>query len=219
MGRHVLRGRERARRRRFGHGRTGRASVRIRTLLCLGLLAAPAATGTFAYWTDDVQVTGTTLTAATLDINVKGGDPQATATLSMGAMVPGSSSAEVLPVNNVGTAPAKYSVTGGLTGTHAVDYNAAGNDGLLLTIRSGGTVSGSGSTATCGGGALLVNAVPLTSTTTTVIMNKGQTALLAAISGTESLCIQIKLADTAPTSLQGKTATATFTVTGTSDVS
>ncbi|HWJ10128.1 MAG TPA: SipW-dependent-type signal peptide-containing protein, partial [Nocardioides sp.] len=136
MGRHV------AQRRRRG-------SVRVRALMCLGLLAAPATAGTFAFWTDDVQITGGTLTAATLDINVKGGDPQATTTLAMSAMVPGSSSAEVLPVNNVGTAPAKYSMTGGLTGTNATDFSTAATDGLLLTIRSGGTVSGSGSAATC----------------------------------------------------------------------
>ncbi|GAA3831686.1 hypothetical protein [Nocardioides panacisoli] len=194
-------------------------SVRIRALLCLGLLATPAVAGTFAFWTDDVQITGTTLTAATLDINVKGGDPQATSTLAMGAMVPGSSSAEVLPVNNVGTAPAKYSMTGGLTGTDAAAFSTAATDGLLLTIRSGGTVSGSGSTATCSGGTALVSATPLTATTSTVILTKTQTAQLAATSGSESLCFQIKLADTAPSSLQGKTATATFTVTGTSDLS
>lgn len=195
------------------------ASVRVRALLALGLVAAPAMTSTFAYWTDDVQITGTTLTAGTLDLNVDGGDPQATTTLAMAAMVPGSSSAEVLSVNNVGTAPAKYSMTGGLTGTDAADYNTAGSNGLLLTIRSGGTVSGSGSSATCTGGTLLVNGVALTSTTSTTILTTTQTALLAAATGTEDLCFQITLAATAPSSLQGKTATATFTVTGTSDLS
>ena len=194
-------------------------SVRVRALLCLGLLATPAVAGTFAFWTDDVVIQGTTLTSGTLDINVKGGDPQNTATLSMAAMVPGSSSAEVLPVNNVGSAPAKYSMTGGLTGTNASDYSAAGANGLLLTIRSGGTVSGSGSAATCTGGTALVTDTPLTSTTTTTILSKRPTSALAATSGSESLCFQIKLSDTAPSTLQGATATATFTVTGTSDVS
>lgn len=208
MGRHAAT----PERRWFGRGRT-------RALLCLGVLAALFVGTTSAYWTDDVQVTGTTLTSATLDINVKGGDPQATSTLSMGAMVPGSSSAEVLPVNNVGTAPAKYSMTGGLTGTNASDFSTAATDGLLLTIRSGGTVSGSGSAATCTGGTALVSAAPLTATTSTTILTRSQTAQLAASNGSESLCFQIKLADTAPGSLQGKTATATFTVTGTTDLS
>lgn len=201
------------------HAAVRPGSVRLRALLCLGLLAAPAVTGTFAFWTDDVQVTGTTLTAATLDINVKGGDPQATSTLAMTAMVPGSSSAEVLPVNNVGTAPAKYSMTGGLTGTDAASFSAAGTDGLLLTIRSGGTVSGSGSAAICTGGTALISSVPLTATTSTVLLTKTQTTQLAASTGSESLCFQIKLSDTALSSLQNKTATATFTVTGTSDLS
>ena len=35
----------------------------------------------------------------------------------------------------------------------------------------------------------------------------------------ESLCFQVKLSDTAPSSLQGKSASATFTATGTSDIS
>ena len=60
---------------------------------------------------------------------------------------------------------------------------------------------------------------PLTSTTTTTILSKRPTSALAATSGSESLCFQIKLSDTAPSTLQGATATATFTVTGTSDVS
>lgn len=194
-------------------------SVRLRALLCLGLLAAPMVTGTFAYWTDNVEITGTTLTAGTLDINVNGGDPRATSTLSMSAMVPGSSSAEVISVNNVGTAAARYSLSGGLTGSNAADYDLAGANGLLLTIRSGGSVSGSGAAVTCTGGSLLVNGVALTSTVSTTILSTNQTALLAATNGSQDLCFQITLAVTAPGTLQGKTATASFTVTGTSDLS
>jgi predicted ribosomally synthesized peptide with SipW-like signal peptide len=172
---------------------------------------------TFAFWTDDVVIQGTTLTSGTLDLNVNGGDPYSTSTLSMTVMVPGNSSAEVLNVNNVGTAPAKYTLTGGLIGTDAATYSAAGVNGLLLSITSG-TRSGSGSSATCGG-TVLYGPTPLTSTTTTPLLGRRPTSALVAVTGTEALCFQIKLSDTADTGLQGKTATATFTATGTSDVS
>ena len=57
-------------------------------------------------------------------------------------MVPGNTSAEVLTVKNNGTAPLKYTLTGGLTGTDAAAYNTAA--ALKLTILAGGTKSGSG---------------------------------------------------------------------------
>lgn len=190
-------------------------SVRVRALLSLGVALGIGSVGTFASWTDDVTVTGTTFTAGTLDLQVNNADSYATTTLSMTAMVPGTTSSEVLTVKNNGTVPAKYTLTGGLTGTHAADYSTAAANGLLLTIRLGGTKSGT----TCTGGTALVSDQPLTSTTTTTILARRPTSALTASGGTESLCFQVKLSDTAPSSLQGKAATATFTATGTSDIS
>lgn len=202
-----------------GHRRTTRrrfvSSVRVRALLSLGVALGIGSVGTFASWTDDVTVTGTTFTAGTLDLQVNNVDSYATTTLSMTAMVPGSTSAEVLTVKNNGTVPAKYTLTGGLTGTNAADFNTAAANGLLLTIRLGGSKSG----ATCTGGTALVTDQALTSTTTTTILARRPTTALTASGGTESLCFQVKLSDTAPSSLQGKSATATFTATGTSDIS
>ena len=110
------------------------APGRLRAFLGLGVALGLGTIGTFAYWTDDVQITGATFTAGTLDLVVNDGDPYATTTLSMGTMVPGSSVAEVLVFKNNDTAPLKYTMTGGLTGTHAADYNTAAANGLLLTI-------------------------------------------------------------------------------------
>ncbi len=195
--------------------RRGLSSVRVRALLSLGVAFGIGSVSTFASWTDDVTVTGTTFTAGTLDLQVNNADSYATTTLSMTAMVPGTTSSEVLAVKNNGTVPAKYTLTGGLTGTNAADYNTAAANGLTLTIRLGGVKSG----ATCTGGTALVSDQPLTSTTTTTILTRRPAAALTAGGGTESLCFQVKLADTAPSSLQGKAATATFTATGTSDIS
>jgi predicted ribosomally synthesized peptide with SipW-like signal peptide len=193
------------------------SSVRVRAFLSLGVALGIGAVGTFAYWTDDVVISGSSFTAGTLDIQVNNAEAYPTTTLSMSAMVPGNTSSEVLTIKNVGTASAKYTLTGGLSGTNAADFNTAGANGLLLTIRQGGTKSGS----TCINGVALITDQPLTSTVSTTILARRPTTALSPppTSNTESLCFQVKLADAAPSSLQGKTATATFTATGTSDVS
>lgn len=190
-------------------------SVRVRALLSLGVALGIGSVSTLASWTDDVTVSGTTFTTGTLDLQVNNVDSYATTTLSMSAMVPGATSAEVLTVKNNGTVPAKYTLTGGLSGTHAAEFTAAAANGLLLTVRLGGVKSG----ATCTGGSILVTDQPLTSTTTSAILTKRPSTALTASGGSEVLCFQVKLSDTAPSSLQGKAATATFTATGTSDVS
>lgn len=190
-------------------------SMRVRALLSLGVALGIGSVGTFASWTDNATVTGTTFTAGTLDLQVNNADSYATTTLSMTAMVPGSTSSEVLAVKNNGTVPAKYTLTGGLTGTNAADYSAAAANGLLLTIRLGGTKSG----ATCTGGTALITDQPLTSTTSVTLLAQRPTSPLAASGGIESLCLQVKLSNTAPSTLQGKAATATFTASGTSDLS
>jgi predicted ribosomally synthesized peptide with SipW-like signal peptide len=191
-------------------------SSRLRALLGLGVLLGVGATGTFAFWTDDVTITGTSFTAGTIGLQVNNVNSYATTTLSMSAMVPGNTSAEVLTVKNNGTAALKYTMAGGLTGTDAAAYNTAA--ALKLTIVSGGTKLGTGNTSTCTGGTVIVNAVALTSTTTTTIFGNRPTIPVAA-AGTESLCFQVGLDAAAPSSLQAKTASATFAFTGTSDVS
>lgn len=193
-----------------------RRSQRLRALLGLGVLLGVGATGTFAYWTDDVTITGTTFTAGSIDLQVNNGDSYATTTLAMAAMVPGNTSAELLTVKNNGTAPLKYTLTGGLTGTHAADYHTAG--ALKLTILSGATRSGSGNAATCTGGSNVYGPTALTNVTSAAIIGTRR-GPLAGSGGNEVLCFQVTFDAAASTTLQGKTATATFTFTGTSDVS
>lgn len=190
-------------------------SARVRALLSLGVVLTIGATGTFAFWTDDVTISGTSFTSGTLDLQVSSSDAPPTTTLSMTAMVPGATSAEVLTVKNNGTAPLKYTMTGGLSGTDAAAYNSAA--ALKLTILAGGTRSGAGNAATCSGGTNIYGPLVLTSTASTSIIGTRRGPVTAA--GTEALCFQITFDAAAPSSLQGKTATATFTVTGTSDVS
>lgn len=196
--------------------RAALASRRVRALLGLGVAGTLGATTTFAFWTDDVVISGTSVTAAVLDLQVNNGDSYATTTLAMSAMVPGNTSAEVLTLRNNGTAPLKWTLAGGLGGTDAASYATA--SALKLTITAGGTRSGSGNSATCTAGTgTLVNAVALTAVTGTSLISTRQGPVAA--SGTATVCVQITFDAAAPTSLQGKGATVVLTATGTSDVS
>jgi predicted ribosomally synthesized peptide with SipW-like signal peptide len=193
--------------------RLPRRSVLVRAGLALGVLGLVSVSGTFAFWTDSVAIGGTSVTAGTIDLKVNNGDSHTTTTLTMAAMVPGNTSAEVVTVKNGGTAPLRYNATGGLTGTDAAAYGTAGS--LKLTLVKDGTRSGTGTSATCTGGTTLTNAAVLTSTTSTeVLALRGP----LAAAGTESLCVQVTMAADAPSSLQGKTASLALTMTGTSDV-
>ncbi|HEX2893135.1 MAG TPA: TasA family protein [Marmoricola sp.] len=186
-------------------------------VLSMGVVVAAVATGTYAFWTDDVTITGSTFTSGTLDLQVNNADSYTTTTLSMSStpMVPGDTSAEVLTIRNNGNVPLKYTLTGGLGGADAAAYDAAAV--LELTVVSGGALSGSGNAATCTGGTAIYGPTPLTNMTSTPLIGTRRGPIAAA--GTEALCFQVTFDAAAPSSLQGKTATATFTATGTSDVS
>ncbi|MEJ7634285.1 TasA family protein [Aeromicrobium sp.] len=193
---------------------SGVTSVRVRALLSLGVALGIGSIGTFAFWTDDSIISGTSFTSGTLDLKVNNVDDVATTTLSMSNMTPGSSSAELLTIKNNGSTTFKYSVAGGLAGTDASTFATAA--ALKLAVVAGGTRSGTGNTSTCTGGTVIVSAAVLTNTTTTVIVPK-RGPLAAA--GTEALCFQVTFDAAASNALQGKTATVTFTATGTSDLS
>ena len=84
-------------------------SPRLRALLGLGLVSVLGATGTFAAWTDNAVVTGTTFTSGTIDLRVDNQDSlPAYTSLNLATMVPGNSTAAVLTIKNNGTAPLKY---------------------------------------------------------------------------------------------------------------
>lgn len=194
-------------------------SARTRAALSLGVVLAVASTGTFAFWTDSANLTGTTFTSGTLDVKLDGtlpaNDNIASATLSMTNMVPGATTAEVVTINNNGNVAFKWSLTGGLNGTDASTFATA--NAMKLTILEGGSKSGTGQTSTCTGGtATTVANTPLTAvTSTTLLTAQGP----VAASGTKSLCFQFTFDSGAATSLQGKSLGAAFTFTGTSDLS
>ena len=188
-----------------------RGRGRLRAVLALGTVVGLSPVGTAASWTDAAQVTGTTFRAGTIDLQLDEANAVTSTTLSMTDVVPGATSAEGFRVRNAGTAAFTY--TGGLGGTDAAAFASAG--ALRLSIAANGTRSGTGNAATCTGGTAVVTDVALTATTGTTLVGTAQGPVAAGASGA-SLCVQLAFASSAPTTLQGKSATATFTVTATS---
>ncbi|WP_168929585.1 SipW-dependent-type signal peptide-containing protein [Nocardioides sp. GY 10127] len=175
-------------------------------LVGLALLGLVGVRPTWAAWTDSADLTGTTVTAGTLDVRLDGSDNRASTTLTMAAMVPGSSAAEVVVVQNNGTAALSWTLSSSLGGAGATAYSTA--TALRLTVRAGGTRSGSGSSATCTGGTVLATDVALTSSSATVVTAQGP----LAGGGSTSLCVQVALDAAAPSTLMGVVATVAVSV-------
>jgi predicted ribosomally synthesized peptide with SipW-like signal peptide len=186
---------------------------RRRALLALGAVVGLSPVGTAASWTDAVPITGTTFKSGTIDLQLDEANTVTTTTLSMTDMAPGATSAEVVRLRNAGSVPFTYVVAGGLGGTDAAAFATAG--ALRLAISANGTRSGTGNTATCTGGTAIASDVALTATATTTIVGTAQGPVASGATGAP-LCFQVTFASGAPTTLQGRTATATFTVTATS---
>lgn len=180
----------------------------VRALLSLGMVVSLGATGTYAYWTDSVQVTGTTITAGTIDLDVDNQDSVNNFTqMNITNMVPGNSVAGVLTVNNNGTAPLRYYV-------NASYSNVANGLGAALVVKVTGDTAtgGSGAAKTCPG-------APLADSSSGFTPNMlGSAALPRQLTagGSEKICIQATLPTNASTSLQGASTSVTFSFSGSS---
>ncbi len=196
-------------------------STRVRAGLSLGVVAALGVTGTFAYWSDSVSVAGTTFSTGTFDLKVNNQDSvsNVSGNLSMTAMAPGNTSAQILTVNNAGTVPLKWTLSAQLTGgSNPGDFAAA--SALKLTVKTGATVSGGGNSATCSGGNVVGTVTTLGTAASAVVGTPQPTTAGSglAASGNTPLCFEVDFDSGAPSSLQGKSAVVTFTFDATSNV-
>ncbi|MCL8027371.1 hypothetical protein [Nocardioides bruguierae] len=181
-------------------------SPRLRAALGLGVVATLLVTSTQASWTDTVAVGGATITTGTLDLRVDGSDAVASFDdLSLAGLVPGSSTAAVLTLENSGTVPLAW--TAASSGTDAPLLG-----GLVVDVTGATTVTGTGSARTCGGTSL---AGVTGSLGGTLVGTKRQ----IAAGGSETVCVEVTLPLTAPVSLAGHSTDLTLTFTGTSDLS
>ena len=201
-------GRRAARQPRRGLLRGALGSVRVRAALGLGLVLSVCATGTFAFWTDDVTISGTSFTTGTIDLKVNNSDSvTGYTTLNISTMVPGNSVAGVLTIKNSGTAPMKY--TASTTATNADGKNLRGS--LQVKVTGAAAVTGTSPSATCGGTALANTGTTLNGGLLTV-------GRQLAAGASESFCVQVTLDSAAPTAVQGGTTDVVFTFSGTSDL-
>lgn len=184
-------------------------SARLRAVLGLGVVLALATPGTYAHWTDEVQVGGTTITSGTLDLRVNGQD-QVTGytTLDIAPMVPGNSTAAVLTVRNTGTAPLKYTASTSTTNADSLSLGAA----LVVKVTGDPSTTGSTPATTCAGASLPGAATSLGGP----MLSTGR---MLAPEASEKVCVQITLPLDAASALQGATTTVGITFTGTSDMS
>lgn len=156
--------------------------------------------GTYAYWTDQVEVSGVDLQAGTIDLKVDGADSVTTFTaLNITAMVPGNTVAGVLTVSNAGTAPLTYYVD-------ATATNPLGA-ALVAKVTGAATTTGSTPTATCGGTTLS----PSGTTFAASLVGSSASPRTLAVGASETLCVQATLPVDADSSLQGSTSALTFT--------
>lgn len=181
-------------------------SVRARALLSLGVVLVVGSGGSFAYWSDSVTVSGTAITAGTIDLKVNSLDTvTGYTTMNIAAMVPGNSVAGVLTIKNAGTAPFTYYGDAAASNADGKGLGAA----LLVKVTGDALTTGSSPTVTCPG-------TPLTGTgssfTSSLVGSSGTPRQLAA-GASETICIQASLPATAASSLQGATTNVTFTFT------
>lgn len=196
-------GRRRATRQRDA---ASEGSIRLRALLSAGMVLGLGAVGTLAAWTDESTATAT-FTAGTLDLKLKEmpngalADSVGITSLNMTNMYPGVSKAGLVQVSNSGSVPLSYTLT-----SSAIAGGTGGSLGtsLQVGVHSGATVTGTPPAESCSGGTSVGGPASLASLSVT-----GPTTLAPA--NTEILCLVVSMPLDADTSLQGKSATATFT--------
>lgn len=188
----------------------------LRALLSLGMVVGLGATGTYAYWTDTATITGTTITAGTIDLTASTNgttfveNPSDFTTMNVSSMVPGDTTAGVITIKNNGTAPLNYSATS--FGTNTDTKSLATNLSIKVTLDA--STSGSGRAVTCAGAAIAGSGTTIGLTPTNLLSSATPRTLIAG--GTEKLCIQVGLPSNANTNLQGASTQLTFTFNGTS---
>jgi predicted ribosomally synthesized peptide with SipW-like signal peptide len=179
-------------------------SGRLRALLSLGLVVGFGAISTLAYWSDEDTVSVGAFTAGVLDMRLNGADTlNLTTTFTLGAMVPGESTAASFAVQNTGpgNVPFTYTATGLATGGLAPDLTfQVFLDGVATTSSSSGFRSGGCSGTSTGPAQVLTPAKTLIATPQTL-----------AVGSTQNVCVIAKLATSAPSSQQGATASAVLT--------
>jgi hypothetical protein len=151
--------------------------------------------GTLALWSSTVSTQSGPFTTATINIFADN-SKNATFAFAPTGLLPGKSAAKVVTVTNTGTAPLTYSAL--------VSSADALGLGMTLTVVAGATATN----GTCGAGGTVTSNKAITATPTVYATGRGP---VAALTGTDSLCVQLSLPITAPATLAGTSASVVFT--------
>lgn len=176
-------------------------SIRVKAILSLGILVGFGAVSTLASWTGQATATSN-ISTATVALGVGATTGSATSAsyqmpINGNNLFPGASSASVVVVKNTGSISAPYSFQGKITESGGATLGSA----LTILVKTGATLSGSGSKVTCSGGEEL-----LTKGAGSSFGKPTQTTLLTP-GASESLCVQYSLPLTAANALQGASTT------------
>jgi hypothetical protein len=170
-------------------------SARCRAVLSIGALLGIGTATAAAQWTGGATASATFSTGS-IDLRLGSAQvdsgPAETATLALADMVPGSSVTTALPIRNVGTYPFAYSMATVASGALA--------SGLRLSVYAN---------TTCAGSPTVVDNAALTAAAFAGRPLTGSAGATPA----ETLCFRVTLPADAAGTLQGATATATFTFT------
>ncbi|GAA4482279.1 hypothetical protein GCM10023094_31910 [Rhodococcus olei] len=170
-----------------------------RAVASLGIVLGLGAIGTLAAWSDSATATSGVFSTGSIDLQLNGnqGNPAAYAfaSLTKTGMLPGSSVAATLPVQNTGSTPFNYTMAAAATSSTLAPY--------LKVIVSTGTSNGT----TCSGGTVIANGVALVSGGSASLI---PTARPLANGGSETLCFQVTLDSAAPTTVQNQTVNTSF---------
>ncbi len=180
--------------------------TRVLAAMSLGVVAACAATGTFALWSDSATISGTTISSGSIDLKVNSNvdSDNGFTTMSLANMVPGNSAAGVITVRNAGNSPFTYYVDGAASNADGKGLGTA----LVVKVTGDATRSGASPNFTCAGSALAN-----TGTSFAANLVQSSNPRLLAAGSSETLCVQATLPTGASTSLQNATTNASFTIT------
>lgn len=180
--------------------RKHRVGIRVRALLCLGGLLGTGAVGTLAAWSDRATATSGTFGTGTITLQLDNTKTLAMNTLAATNLLPGESVAAMVTVQNKGTLPLTYTMA---ATTPAGSPQVASQ--LLVATHSGGTATNATAaglrSGSCSGSK--VAEAPLAAAGSVPVITAPRPVV--ARTGTEVLCVSVRLAASAPVSVQNQT--------------
>lgn len=173
-------------------------SRKLRALLSVGMLVGVSVVGTLALWSTTVATRSGVFTTATINI-LANTSKNASLTFAPSGILPGQSTATLVTVTNTGSTAFQYVAAAG--------SSTPLGQAMTVTAAAGGTATGGKCT---GGTALVANSAITPTTPTAFITGRGP---VAAVTGTDTICVQLNLPLTAQANLAGTTGSVVFTFT------